>query len=561
MEFAENNRISHRQLYRQLVLEFTAPFLLCLFGKGKIMGISGILGTLAAVVVLFFYVVFLIRLAPFCTDLKKTAGAFTGRLMGLFFLGYVILTAAFLLSLLAEIVPVSLVAGVKGQWISFFAILACGMGVHRGMQRRGRMAEVSGGFLLWAVILLMVLCIWQGKWIYLQEMLGDTSFTGRESADSIYGVLCAFSGIGLLPFSMEYVEKQGSAGKTVAFGVLTLGGILVGMEVLLPAVLGWNRIFREAYPVLPLLAGADLPGNVLSRFDVLWLGLLLYSLLFAIGSLLHYGHQVIRSAHLGSGRIWMAAAVYLLSVLEFRGIGIADYFGFYLAYVFVPGMLAFQIFLMLRNRGKWKKKAAAGIVSAVLCFSLFLGGCAAVEPEKRMFPLALGVDGAADISGGFSVTYGMPDLPQATGQDKGGEEAGNEALSISGRDFAEIEEIYDRTQEKYLDMGHLQMLILGDELLKDGRWETVLDYLEQEPYVGENVYVFRAARAEEVLNWQSPQATSIGEYLQGLMENRMPDKTKKGVTLREVYHSRYQSGTMPSLPEIRVKDKEIEVFF
>ena len=31
MRFAENNRISHRQLYRQMILEFLAPFILCMY--------------------------------------------------------------------------------------------------------------------------------------------------------------------------------------------------------------------------------------------------------------------------------------------------------------------------------------------------------------------------------------------------------------------------------------------------------------------------------------------------------------------------------------------------
>ena len=50
MRFADNNRISHRQLYRQIVLTFSAPFLLCLFGEGKIMGITGIAAVIAAAV-------------------------------------------------------------------------------------------------------------------------------------------------------------------------------------------------------------------------------------------------------------------------------------------------------------------------------------------------------------------------------------------------------------------------------------------------------------------------------------------------------------------------------
>lgn len=564
MEFAENNRISHRQLYRQMVIAFLAPFLLCLLGRGKILGLGGIAGTIAAVVILLFYVIFLIRLAPCYGDLKKTAGGLWGQLIGLFFVVYVILTAAYLLALLEEIVPASLVTGVSGRWISFFALLACCMGTHRGMQRRGRIAEVSGGIVLVGIVLMLILCIDQGEWSYLQEMLNGSRLTGKNFAESVYGILCAFSGIGLLPFVLEHVEKQGSAGKTVALAVLTLGGILIALELILPAVLGWNRLQTEEFPILPLMAGADLPGNVLARFDVLWMGFLLYSLLFSIGSLLHYGHQVIRKAHLGTGRVWMTVVIYLLSILEFNGVGIEDYFGAYLGYVFLPGLLILQILLFVLGRGKWKKKnsAAAGAVSVVLCFSFLLGGCGAVEPEKRMYPLALGVDVSQDPGGmtnGFSVTYGMPDLPKATGQDKSGEEEGNTALTINGATFQAIEAEYDRTQEKYLDMGHLQILVLGKRILEEKRWEKALDYLKQEPFIGENVYVFCTDDVKTALNWQGPQGTSLGEYLQGLLENHPESGMNQAPTLRELYHSRYQNGTIPALPEIRFPNGEIEV--
>ena len=53
-----------------------------------------------------------------------------------------------------------------------------------------------------------------------------------------------------------------------------------------------------------------------------------------------------------------------------------------------------------------------------------------------MYPLALGVNSEESE---FSLIYGMPDLPQATGQEKQ-EESGSEAvLSITGSDFYEIE--------------------------------------------------------------------------------------------------------------------------
>lgn len=555
MEFAENNRISHRQLYRQMVLAFLAPFMLCLFGRDRILGPAGIAGTLAGMVVLLFYVIFLIRLEPYYSDLEKSAGGFWGRIFGCFFVAYVIFTAAYLLTVLMEIVPESLLEGVSGKWISLCAVIVCAFGTHKGMQRRGRIAEVSGGLLLGSVALMMLLCLGQSRISYLMEMSVARDFSGRNFIKSTYGVLCAFSGIGLMPFVLGNVEKRGSAGKTAAFGIVTLGGIIVGMLVLLPAVFGWNRLLTEQYPVLPLLAGADLPGNVLARFDVLWMGFLLYSMLFAVGSLFHYGHQIIRQTHLGSGRYWMAAVVYGLSVLKFRGWGIEDVYGKYLAYVFVPGMILLQLFLMMRGKEKRKKKTAAA--AAGISMLLFLSGCAGIEPEKRMYPLALGADASTE---GFEITYGMPDLPQATGQGKEEKNDQTSSLTITGADFTEIEEKYERTQEKYLDMGHLQVLILGEELLENGQWLTLLDYLMDEPFVGENVYVFRAKDPGEILEWKGGSGTSVGEYLVGMLENRTSGQKKKGVTLREVYNQRYLTGGMVILPRVRISGTKLEVW-
>ena len=52
-------------------------------------------------------------------------------------------------------------------------------------------------------------------------------------------------------------------------------------------------------------------------------------------------------------------------------------------------------------------------------------------------------------------------------------------------------------------MGHLEILVLGESLLDGGRWEQVLEYLKQEPTIGENVYVFRCAAASEAVAWVS----------------------------------------------------------
>lgn len=553
MNFAENNRISHRQLYRQMILAFTAPFLLCLFGEQRLLGKAGILGLLVGMVLLLIYVIFLIRLGNSCTDLRKWAGLFLGRMIGLLFVIYVIFTGAYLLSVLTEIVPESLLTGVPGPWISFFAVICCSLGTHKGMQRRGRMGEVSGGILLLGILLMMGLCLGQSKGAYLQEML-QAPLVQKEVISCSYGLLCAFSGLGLLPFILENVSQRATAGRTVAGGILTLCGMILGMLLLLPAVFGWERLKEEAYPVLPLLAGADLPGNVLARFDVLWMAFLLYSLLFAIGSLLHYGHQVIHQAHLGTGRFWMPAVMFFLSLLKVDGRGIGAWYGSYLAYIHVPLLLAAQVYLLLGRKGRGKKKALTVAVMWLLPF--FLMGCGGVEPEKRMYPLALGVDWKEEQ---FLVNYGMPDLPAATGQEKEEEGQKSSLLSLKGKTFAEIEKQYGRSQEKYLDMGHLEVLLLGEELLNGEHLGELLAYLKKEAFVGENLYVFQTVAPEEVMSWQGGNGTSVGEYLTGIMENRMTGQHKKGVTLRELYHSWYEKEPLPRLPEIQVQGEKLEI--
>lgn len=555
MKFAENNRISHRQLYRQIILSFSAPFLLCLFGNGKIAGLTGVAAVFAAAAVLAVYMLFLIRQESCYANLNKYAGRGGCVLAGMFFLIYILLTAAYLLNILGEIVPETLVMDVSGNWIMLFALFACSMGTHKGMQRRGRVADVTGGIFTVILLLILLMCAGQGNREYLEEMIAVSGWNTDEFLRSGYGMLCAFSGISLLPFLLEYVEKSAGAWKPAVAGIFTVTGIMAAMLILLPAILGWSRVNMESWPVLPLLAGAAFPGNVLSRFDILWMGFLLFSLLFSLGSLLHYGHLVIRKTNLFSGKYWLSAVVFVLAVFRWEGKGIREYYGDYLAWIFVPVLIVVQLLLVFAGKEKRRKRAGA---AACVLMMLFLGGCGGVEPEKRIYPLALGVDYEDEE---FIVTYGMADLPEATGQDKPEENGNKNVFSLTGGDFQEIDELYNRSQEKYQDLGHLEILILGENLVLEEAWEPLLEYLKGEPFVGENIYVFQAENPGELVNWKSEKGASLGEYIMGIMENRTSGQQYAGVTLREVYYQIAKDATLPELPAIMQQQEELEILW
>ena len=163
MKYAENNRISHRQLYRQILLTFLAPFLLCLNGKGGLLGLSGVMGIILAVIFLLLYSFFYLRSTYGYADMIRSFGKAGAVIFGGFFLIYLVMAGAYLLNLIGRIIPVWLIFGISEKWLLLFAVLVCAYEMEKGMQKRGRMAEVTGGIFLGAILLLLVLCAGQGK--------------------------------------------------------------------------------------------------------------------------------------------------------------------------------------------------------------------------------------------------------------------------------------------------------------------------------------------------------------------------------------------------------------
>ena len=118
------------------------------------------------------------------------------------------------------------------------------------------------------------------------------------------------------------------------------------------------------------------------------MGFLLYSLLFAIGSLLYYGNQIIGKSHPGRGRFWLPALVFLISLLEEEGKGILDYFGWCLAHIFVPGILICQFYMFIRGKGQEtveKQYVAVGKASTFV--SLKPKGTIMVDGSTSIAPL------------------------------------------------------------------------------------------------------------------------------------------------------------------------------
>lgn len=200
---------------------------------------------------------------------------------------------------------------------------------------------------------------------------------------------------------------------------------------------------------------------------------------------------------------------------------------------------------------KISQKAKA-IISLVIA-TLLLEGCGGVEPEKRDYPLALAWD-YEDSE--YKVIYGMADLQEMTKQKKDGEDT-PAGLEIRGKSMNEIQEGYAKTQQYYLDLGHVKAVIFSERLLDQPRaYQQIVEGMQESPEVGKNAYVFMTDSLEEVMKAGVQEEDSLGEYLTGIYENQM-NVRKDGVTLEDIYYDWNNEGRITKPPQLKVEEGQV----
>ena len=261
-------------------------------------------------------------------------------------------------SLIEQIVPVWAVSGIATGWLIFWAVVVCAYGADHGMQRRGRMAGVSGGTFFICDHTYAAVVYRAGECRIFERNAAGKSIVGERRSFTARMMWCVrFSGISLLPFVLQNVEKRGNSGKIVTSAILTVSGILLLILFILPSVLGWGRIQKELYPVLPLMQEQTcremyLPGLMYS-------GLVFYctGIFFALGSCFHYGIHILDTVHLRSGKYWLPIVIYAFSFVRINDSGIADFYKMYLGTFFwFRELVLIQICLLFRGQKNEKKK-------------------------------------------------------------------------------------------------------------------------------------------------------------------------------------------------------------
>lgn len=154
------------------------------------------------------------------------------------------------------------------------------------------------------------------------------------------------------------------------------------------------------------------------------------------------------------------------------------------------------------------------ILSVCISCALLFTGCAARELEDRIFAQAMEIDYRDGmLTGGFG------------------------DFLAGGNSIGEIRENYQDRLDKYLDLGHVQAIVFGEELFADPeKAREVLLELEQMPVISRNSLVFLHdyRDGESYLKELADQGKVPGEYLCDRYRNTPHKESSAAITLGEL---------------------------
>ena len=569
--FADNERISEIQVKSQFALAYLGPILLWSL-TGSYSG-GSMAGILLGILFLMIWLFYMIRCAHEYHYPEKYWGKWMGRVILLIFYSYLVFTGAWLCRQTGKIITSYMISGASEK-IIVFLFIAISLCACQNLQARGRFAQA-----IWRVIEVLTIMLIVAALLYgnQQSIFQNPSVSGisekivwddflnrrdmkSEMRDMIHQairIVALFSGITLLPLLSGQVLHQGEAGRKM-FRELGKTGLFLVILLLL-CFLGFGKHGGDnlKYPVLDLMAGVKFPGGFIRRIDLIFLTLILFSLLFTMGSILFYGKQVmecmgLQCMKLQGSRILTAVFCFLLSMIEPKGRTLWEVYPELLMKIFLPFFLGVTLCNLLLKKGKREKTAI------FLCVVLLLSGCQTVEPEKRAYPLVVGIDWK---EGEYEIILSMAQLAESTGQGKtGGEGQTGDASGIflRGQNKQEIMNIYNSREQLYLDPGHIQAVVFGENIIRNPYvLREVLMTMEKEHSLGNSASVFAAVHMKEVFDTQKTKEESLGKFLTGIYENRIDGE--KPVTLAQIYRKIHNEGMISELSWLKVEQNGIFV--
>lgn len=489
--FSSNNQISGRQLNRLIVVDFLGIIGLVMPQLALHLSLQdGLIAIFYAIIISLAYTFIILLIKQkikknLIDYLREKAGRFIATVVGLFFAIKYFIFAVIVLCILGTIVNTVLLPEVNPMVIIGAMIIVSCYSVIKGIESRGRMAEI-----LYYVVLIPIVIILLFSFRHVDKY-NITPFFLQSQIDIIKSALIIallFSPSEMLLFNDDHFDFNKKSKRSVYYGVITVGLVNLLLFAVNVGIFGVNGMLKEEWPTITLMQVVEISGMFFERQDGIMSIFYIVSLFATISALINYVVLLVKKMfRVESNRRYGWITVLLL---------------FIATSTFVNGNYI------------WKMNSEEA---------------ARAEIEDRAYVMALGIDRS---EGKLSVTYAFPNIASSSGEegkggDTGNSDNSNQLYSCSVEDMYEAENVYSRQSDKKLDFSHLKAIVIGVPLLEDKEGlEQVIRYFKDESEFARSTNVcVSLEEANEIISLNSQISVSIGEYLNKMLTNNITGST------------------------------------
>lgn len=477
MLFSNNRKVSVRQIKRLLFLECFGISSLILPGSlAKLCGIDGIFaiftGAVAAVALMrSLHAKWLLKHKNASGDLEKQNGV-TTKISAVLLCALFGILGGFLLFLLTSVIENQLLD--QGfVWLILLTLLAAGgYAIARGIECRARIYEILFWFLIVPLLIMLAVAakdINPDYWLPVFACGWKNFLLGSAVCFGVF--LTGLLSLCILPFCSEPERAGKAACRTVFYcSFLDIALYMILLGIFQPALLA-----KLKYPAISLTAMAQIPGGLFERQDALMTAVWFFSLFALFNSFIFYGV-------LQTGRI-------------------------------IPA----------RNSGEKQKKGLRTIcvlvVMLICAIACLLGGCSLKEPEKRFYPLAIGIQLAQNNSDFYDISYAWPLLSPEEGNKNAA--SADEMKTVQAVSLFQSQQQLSEQSDRTADFNHLKALVLDDSLLlREDRLQELLSYFLENENVAWDTCVFAAEDTANMFDDNIKTDSPLGIYLENLVSER-----------------------------------------
>ncbi len=184
--------------------------------------------------------------------------------------------------------------------------------------------------------------------------------------------------------------------------------------------------------------------------------------------------------------------------------------------------------------------------------TLFLCGCGNyAELNKLSIVTAVGIDKSNDE---YELSFLIANAPKAETSSKEGE-AKTTVYKGSGKTIPEAAQAIDQISPKRLYFGHINVVIISEDIAKEGFFKTA-DWLLRNPQTRKKFYLLQAknVKAGNILKIVSPLESFPSQNIATLIESNQNSKSiATSVSYSTFIGTSLQQGLDPVLPSITIK--------